>query len=251
MVVVTPFGDASADDLIANGVADAAISRPLLRSEIEELLRRIAVGKNALHSPTVAGSVRRGHCHVRKSQACWSRTTARSIARSRSRRFTRLGAHVDTVENGVEAVSAAARRAHDIILMDGSMPEMDGFTAARIIRQAEQSEDREPVPIVALTAHVIGAAADEWRRAGMDGVIHKPFTIAQLAQCLAEIVPQFQTGVAEPVASGDSACVAEQAGATERSAAADMSDATVGSEVPLIDPATLAQLRTLDGGEAG
>ena len=108
--------------------------------------------------------------------------------------LSRLGAHVETVENGVEAVSAAARRSHDIILMDGSMPQMDGFTAARTIRQAEQSENRVRVPIVALTAHVIGAAAEEWRLAGMDAIIHKPFTIAQLAECLSG------SGAAIPVA---------------------------------------------------
>ena len=79
------------------------------------------------------------------------------------------------------------------------MPQMDGFTAARIIRQAEQSENRDRVPIVALTAHVIGAAAEEWRLAGMDAVIHKPFTIAQLADCLLDQVPQFQSPAGEPV----------------------------------------------------
>jgi two-component system sensor histidine kinase BarA len=38
---------------------------------------------------------------------------------------------------------------------------------------------------VALTAHVIGTAADAWREAGMDGVLHKPFTLARLAEVIA------------------------------------------------------------------
>src|SRR5712672_156215 len=87
--------------------------------------------------------------------------------------------------------------------MDGSMPEMDGFTAARAIRQAEQGEGRERIPIIALTAHVIGAAAEQWRLAGMDAIIHKPFTIAQLAQCLVDQVPQFQTPASEPAGMND------------------------------------------------
>ena len=115
--------------------------------------------------------------------------------------LSRLGAQVETVENGAEAVSAASRHSHDIILMDGSMPQMDGYAAARIIRQAEQAENRVRIPIVALTAHVIGAAAEEWRLAGMDAIIHKPFTIAQLAQCLLDQVPQFQTP-ADELATG-------------------------------------------------
>jgi two-component system sensor histidine kinase BarA len=196
-VAVTRFGDAVADAVIANGAADAAISRPLLRSEIEELLRRAAAEEKQLHAP--ASGRRRegplpGFANLRVLVADDSAVN-REVA---IEALSRLGAQVETVENGAQAVSAAARRAHDIILMDGSMPEMDGFTAARTIRQAEERENRGRIPIVALTAHVVGAAAEEWRLADMDAVIHKPFTIAQLARCLAEQVPQFQISAGEP-----------------------------------------------------
>ncbi len=193
---MTRFGDATADVVIANGAADAAISRPLLRSEIEELLRRVAAGEKQLHG-RAAGQRRDGplprFANLRVLVADDSAVN-REVA---IEALSRLGAQVETVENGAEAVSAASRRSHDIILMDGSMPQMDGYTAARIIRQAEQAENRVRIPIVALTAHVIGAAAEEWRLAGMDAVIHKPFTIAQLAQCLVDQVPQFQMPAGE------------------------------------------------------
>ena len=65
------------------------------------------------------------------------------------------------------------------------MPELDGFDATREIRIAEAESDRARTPIVALTAHVIGTAADAWREAGMDGVLHKPFTLARLADVIA------------------------------------------------------------------
>jgi CheY-like chemotaxis protein len=64
------------------------------------------------------------------------------------------------------------------------MPEMDGFQAARAIRQAETEHRLSRLPIVALTAHVVGAAADAWRECGMDGVLHKPFTLKSLAGVL-------------------------------------------------------------------
>jgi len=57
VVAVTQFGDETVDGIIASGAADAAISRPrLLRSEIEELLRRIAAGERQLqgHAPARA-----------------------------------------------------------------------------------------------------------------------------------------------------------------------------------------------------
>src|SRR5262249_56845970 len=96
-----------------------------------------------------------------------------------------------------EAVKATGGRAHATSLRAGSRPDIDGFTAARMIRQAEKQENHARVPIIALTAHVVGVAATEWQRAGMDAVIHKPFTIAQLARCLLEQVPQFQTAAGE------------------------------------------------------
>ncbi len=75
----------------------------------------------------------------------------------------------------------------DLILMDGSMPYMDGYDAAREIRRRLEAVGRPPVPIVALTAHVVGKAAETWREAGMDAVLHKPFTLASLAAALGPV----------------------------------------------------------------
>jgi EAL domain-containing protein (putative c-di-GMP-specific phosphodiesterase class I)/signal transduction histidine kinase/AmiR/NasT family two-component response regulator len=242
-VAVTRFGDAAADAVIENGAADAAISRPLLRSEIEELLRRVAAGDRQLHDRATR---QRRHGPLPRFTnlrvlVADDNAVNREVA---IEALSRLGARVETVENGAEAVSVAARNSHDIILMDGSMPEMDGFTAARIIRQAEESENRDRIPIVALTAHVIGAAAEEWRLAGMDAIIHKPFTIAQLAQCLVDQVPQFQAPAGELAGVNDGA-PAEREVETGPSS----SDADVNSS--LVDPATLRQLRTLNEAKKG
>ena len=98
--------------------------------------------------------------------------------------LARFGVAIDLVENGAEAVAAVARQTYHLVLMDGSMPEMDGFEAARKIRGDERDENRARLPIVALTAHVVGAAADAWREADMDGILHKPFTMQALADCL-------------------------------------------------------------------
>jgi len=80
--------------------------------------------------------------------------------------LTILGARVETVENGQEAVQVASAGACDIILMDGSMPTMDGFTASKIIRQGEECSGRKRIPIVALTAHTMGKLAREWAKFG-------------------------------------------------------------------------------------
>ena len=247
VVAVTPFGDAAADAVVADGVADAAISRPLLRSEIEELLRRIAAGEKRLYS-RAAGRRRGGPLPKFASLRVLVADDSAVNREVAIEALSRLGAHVETVENGAEAVSAAARHAHDIILMDGSMPEMDGYTAARVIRQAEQAENRVRVPIVALTAHVIGAAAEEWRLAGMDAIIHKPFTIAQLADCLLDQVPQFQSPAGEPAGDNDSGSIKRE---VEIASPIASSNVARDVDLPLLNPVTLGQLRSLNQAKQG
>ena len=53
----------------------------------------------------------------------------------------------------------------DLVLMDGSMLVLDGFSAAVAIRAREARDGAERVPIVALTAHVVGDGAESWQAA--------------------------------------------------------------------------------------
>jgi signal transduction histidine kinase/EAL domain-containing protein (putative c-di-GMP-specific phosphodiesterase class I)/CheY-like chemotaxis protein len=102
-----------------------------------------------------------------------------------SEALQRLGVFPALAENGAEAVERLRGEAFDLVLMDGSMPVMDGFEAAAAIRAEELADGRPRTPILALTAHVVGSAANAWRDSGMDGVIHKPFTVSDLAKALA------------------------------------------------------------------
>lgn len=92
-----------------------------------------------------------------------------------------LGCQVVAVEYGQEAVTQAESGRFDVVLMDCQMPEMDGFSAARAIRQGEQRTGRH-VPIVALTAHAIDNNRERCLAAGMDDYMSKPFTQAQLGE---------------------------------------------------------------------
>ena len=123
--------------------------------------------------------------------------------------LARLGVTPTLVNDGQEAVEAASVERFDLIFMDGSMPVLDGFEAARRIRAAEAGAGLSRTPILALTAHVVGSGADAWRDAGMDGVVHKPFTVADLAAALErffeparEAAPS-ETTVARPVEGDD------------------------------------------------
>ena len=100
--------------------------------------------------------------------------------------LARLGASVTLAEDGLQAVERLRTDRFDLVLMDGSMPNLDGFEATGIIRAEEVAQDRPRSTILALTAHVVGSAAAAWQAAGMDGVIYKPFTMRDLADALGE-----------------------------------------------------------------
>src|SRR5262249_14611237 len=111
-----------------------------------------------------------------------------------------------------------------------------GFEATRRIRAAEAEAHKPRTVIVALTAHVIGAAAEAWREAGMDDILHKPFTVAKLAQTIARLLPHLST------AAGGAPAEARAESAPAATAAAARAPA---DETPLLDPAIVAQLRQM------
>jgi signal transduction histidine kinase/ActR/RegA family two-component response regulator len=88
------------------------------------------------------------------------------------------------VDNGARAVEAWARETWDVILMDIQMPEMDGPTAAGVIRTRELAEGRPRTPIIALTANAMAHQVAEYAACGMDGFVAKPIEISRLFEAL-------------------------------------------------------------------
>jgi CheY-like chemotaxis protein/nitrogen-specific signal transduction histidine kinase/HPt (histidine-containing phosphotransfer) domain-containing protein len=135
--------------------------------------------------------------------------------------------NLDVASNGVEAAAKRRTGEYDLILMDIQMPVMDGYTATREIRAWEQARHRNPVPIVAVTAHALAGAVAESLEAGCDGHLSKPIerkdlidTIARYAAprispAIEALVPKFLAGrqndlirVREAMAAGDFRAIA-------------------------------------------
>ncbi len=93
-----------------------------------------------------------------------------------------LGCTSVWVEEGPEAIARSAAERFDLILMDLSMPIMDGFATTALIRQREGAGRR--VPIVALTAHDAVNYRGICLDAGMDDLLSKPYTLEECAQLL-------------------------------------------------------------------
>lgn len=92
------------------------------------------------------------------------------------------GHRVDLATNGAEALSKAQSTAYDLILMDISMPEMDGFTAAGKIRQSTGASAR--APIIALTAQALSLQDPQVTAVGMTDVLAKPMNSEALNQAV-------------------------------------------------------------------
>ncbi|MFT6139434.1 MAG: PAS domain S-box-containing protein [Psychromonas sp.] len=90
---------------------------------------------------------------------------------------------VDVVSNGYEAVEALRNLPYDIVLMDISMPEMDGMSATRAIRKLSCAASQ--IPIIALTAHTLSGDKERFINAGMDDYIGKPINRATALNCIA------------------------------------------------------------------
>jgi signal transduction histidine kinase/CheY-like chemotaxis protein/HPt (histidine-containing phosphotransfer) domain-containing protein len=93
---------------------------------------------------------------------------------------------VDVAGNGLEAVEAASRVAYDMICMDISMPEMDGFAATRAIRAL--AGPARTVPIIALTANAFPEDVRACLDAGMDLFVAKPVSRQALVAAILRAV---------------------------------------------------------------
>jgi two-component system, sensor histidine kinase and response regulator len=92
----------------------------------------------------------------------------------------------DIAGNGLKALEALSRARYDLVLMDGQMPELDGFETARLIRRGEAGVLDPHVPIVAMTALVMPGDVRRCLDAGMNAYISKPVQPQELSRIIAE-----------------------------------------------------------------
>jgi CheY-like chemotaxis protein len=81
------------------------------------------------------------------------------------------GFRVEEASTGAEAIEKAFALQPDVILMDLSLPGMDGWTATR---QLKNDDRTKAIPVVALTGHALAGASEGARQAGCDAFVTKP-----------------------------------------------------------------------------
>lgn len=160
--------------------------------------------------------------------------TNRLVAR---RYLEKTGFLVEEATNGLEAIEKAKIADFDLILMDVSMPEMDGMLATCHIRALGGHNAR--VPVIALTAHVMAGDRELCLAAGMNDYLHKPLEYNELLRAIGRWLraPSLASGVTRPQET-----IAPQPSRTESS--------WRGSALPDIDPDILARMADDLGQEA-
>ncbi len=89
--------------------------------------------------------------------------------------LTFLGAKVYTAPNGIEGLKTLKQITPDLVLLDLSMPQMDGW---EMLKEVRKQPDRATLPVIALTAHALPEDKQQVQNAGFDYYIVKPFRLA-------------------------------------------------------------------------
>lgn len=232
VILLGRMGDGRAESLVSQGLASSTLPWPVRRRDLEQVLESVVSG--AVRAPTTSSqTVSETRYSKARVLVADDNAVNREVAVEALKRFAIAP---DTAKDGAEAHGMAQSGGYDLILMDGSMPVMDGFEASRAIRADEARNGLKRQPIVALTAFAVGDGLEEWREAGMDGVLLKPFKLSQLAACLEKhLIADAECALLPPTASNLSPAdePAQEAGTND-----------------LLDPETIRMLDKLASVEA-
>lgn len=94
-----------------------------------------------------------------------------------SRRLERKGFEVTLAVDGLDGVTKAKEELPDLILMDMSLPVMDGWEATKTLKSADETKN---IPVIALTAHAMSSDKEKALNAGCDDYDTKPVDFKRL-----------------------------------------------------------------------
>jgi CheY-like chemotaxis protein len=102
-----------------------------------------------------------------------------------SRRLIRRGYQVILAQDGQEGLDAARNQSPDLILMDMSLPVIDGWEATRRLKSTPATAG---IPVVALTAHALSDDREKATRAGCDAYETKPVELPRLLETIERLL---------------------------------------------------------------
>ena len=103
-----------------------------------------------------------------------------------SRLLEKYGYSVVVASNGRQTLEALEKQKFDLVVMDVSMPDMDGFEATAAIRAKEEATGTH-IPIIAMTAHAMKGDRERCLAAGMDAYVSKPIQAKELFEAISAL----------------------------------------------------------------
>ena len=194
LVLLTSIGEDISEEARRAG-ADAWLTKPVKQSQLYDTL---AIVMGAEPGEEVSAPRRHSSSQTTPSPLHAQSTNAESTGRPRGRvllaednainqkvavrMMENLGYRADVAANGLEALEALSRGTYHAVLMDVQMPEMDGYTATREIREREGTQHH--TPIIAMTANAMEGDREKAMEAGMDDYVSKPVKLVELEAVL-------------------------------------------------------------------
>lgn len=157
------------------GEGETSLPKPVLPEQLAQVLLGQSVGVERLTSRTEKKTKIKKNARILIAEDSPANQLVAEMM------LQRAGYEVECVSNGLEAVQAVTVGKFDLVLMDLSMPEMDGITATQTIRRHGMR-----LPILAMTANVLKEDLDRCLEAGMDGYVTKPVVQADLLSALVQ-----------------------------------------------------------------
>jgi PAS domain S-box-containing protein len=203
ILLMTGFGQSLPDD---SGPFDAILHKPITRSElIQTLLTALEQPeKQASRMPPAAGGYSDRLKHIRGAKILVVEDNKINQVVARELLET-SGLRVEVAGGGREALAAVKSADFDLIFMDVQMPDMDGYTATKQIREYQSSQGNAvnpPIrrtPIIAMTARSLSGDRQECIAAGMDDYVSKPIDPDQMFSVLVKwIQPMNPASVPPP-----------------------------------------------------
>jgi CheY-like chemotaxis protein len=187
LVFAKPYGRSEKPSSLARAGFDAWIAEPIVPDKLQAAFQHVAEASSDDAPFVIARSIAQEAVEARRPDKEGLRVLLvednlvnQSVA---DLLLKQCGCATTLSGNGIEAVDAVSRGHFDLVLMDCQMPIMDGFEAARAIRSTS-NEDKAAVPIIAMASNPTPRDRELARAAGMNDLLSKPLSRAELAHAL-------------------------------------------------------------------
>lgn len=204
VVALTKLGDNSLEMLVHNNQVHDYIDKPVSSISVSETIDRVSrgkpLGRKILDKETNVNPYAQKFLGAKVLVTDDNAVNREVIVQA----LSRFGIDPVMVDSGKAAIEVYREQEFDLVFMDCSMPEMDGFETTQHLRELEQELARTYTPIVALTAHIAEQVRTRIQESGMDEIIIKPFTMKSISQSLQKWISHLADGSADDIGPIDS-----------------------------------------------